>query len=319
MKGVREYLPEAGCRAPLVLQAQAATADLASLVGEYRRELQAKLLEHGAILFRGFAVRDIADFDRFVTATSHDRMSYTYRSTPRTELTGHIYTATEYPKESAIPLHNENAYQREWPLKVAFCCLVAATQGGETPLADMRRVTAAMGASLLETFEARKVKYVRHYRPHMDIPWQKVFQTEDRSMLAGFCEQQGIEHEWLDEETLRTSQVNQGTACHPLTGERVFFNQAHLFHVSSLGEDAEALLDLFGADALPRNAYYGDGGEISAKELTAVRSAFDAAAISLPWQAGDVMWVDNMQFAHGRRPFAGPRKVLTALMERNNT
>ena len=39
----------------------------------------------------------------------------------------------------------------------------------------------------------------------------------------------------------------------------------------------------------------------------------DAAAVDVDWRAGDLMVIDNMLLAHGRRPFTGPRRVLVAM------
>jgi alpha-ketoglutarate-dependent taurine dioxygenase len=180
----------------------------------------------------------------------------------------------------------------------------------------MRRITAAIGERLLDRFEERGVRYVRHYRRYTDLPWQVVFQAEDPEQVAAFCRAADIEHEWLDGETLRTSQVAHGAATHPVTGERLYFNQAHLFHVSSLAaEAARSLIQLFGADRLPRHATYGDGEAIAPADLDHARAAFRQHEISFPWQCGDVLLLDNMQVAHGRQPFRGPRKVLAALLD----
>ncbi|ONI93024.1 hypothetical protein ALI22I_00595 [Saccharothrix sp. ALI-22-I] len=101
-----------------------------------------------------------------------------------------------------------------------------------------------------------------------------------------------------------------------LLGERVFFNQAHLFHVSNLPpEPAAALVNLFGADRLPRNAYFGDGGELDPADLDRVCAAFRDAAVTFPWLAGGVLLIDNMRVAHGRRPFTGTRKVVASLVD----
>ncbi len=318
MQGTTQYLLVPGARAPLFIERQghSGAADLAGLVLDHRDELSALLLEHGALVFRGFQCDSVAAFDRFVGATGASRMDYVYSSTPRTLIGERIFTSTEYPAEQEILLHNENAYQRAWPLTLAFCCLVPATSGGATPLADLRRVGKALGEDILDAFEARLVQYVRHYRPYMDLRWQRVFHTEDPAEVSRFCDAHDISHEWLDAETLRTAQICQGTARHPHTGERVFFNQAHLFHVSSLGpEDAAALIELFGEDRLPRHACFGDGAQIPLEMLDAVRDVFRREAVEFSWRAGDVMWIDNMQVAHGRRSFRGARKVIAALMD----
>ncbi|SDJ53784.1 Taurine catabolism dioxygenase TauD, TfdA family [Paraburkholderia steynii] len=227
-----------------------------------------------------------------------------------------VFTATEYPQTLEIPLHSENAYQREWPMVVAFACMQPATAGGATPISSIRVASSLMGASILDMLTELKIKYVRHYRPYVDLPWQTVFQTESKMDVATFCESHDILHEWLDDETLRTEQVCQGTAMHPVLGERVFFNQAHLFHVSSLGTAAAApLIEMFGENALPRNAFFGDGSELNADFLRRIRSALQKGIIDIEWQRGDVMILDNMQFAHGRRKFTGDRKILVALGE----
>jgi len=317
MKKLKESKMYEGSASPLVIEPVSDHhQELAELVELNSGVWSDKLLEHGALLFRGFSVWSVTDFDRFISALKHQRLEYFHGSTPRTALGNSIYTATEYPASEEIPLHNELSYETQWPLKLALCCLVPATFGGETPIASMRRVTAAIGAKLMDAFEERRVKYVRHYWPSVDVAWQKAFQTNDRVEVAKYCVAHEITHEWLRDGILRTYQVCQGTAHHPITNERLFFNQAHLFHVSSVGEHAAKLLTgFFGNDRLPRQTFYGDGREIPLEDLVAVRSAFSNEAQTFRWQAGDVLLLDNMQFAHGRRAFQGARHVIVGLME----
>ena len=179
----------------------------------------------------------------------------------------------------------------------------------------MTHVSASIGPALLDVFESRQVRYIRHYRPFIDLPWQVAFQTDDPAVVARYCEAHDLSYEWLDSDTLRTTQICQGTARHPVTDDRVFFNQAHLFHVSSLGpEDAQDMIEICGSDALPRQACYGDGGEIDVDDIAAVAAAFHNEARSFTWQAGDVLLLDNMQIAHGRRAYTGKRQVIAALL-----
>lgn len=298
----------------MLIKADNARETLPAWIEAHYDELQQALVEHGGILFRGYPVASAAAFQDCIRSFRDHGLDYMYRSTPRTRIARGVFTATEYPARLEIPLHNENAYQREWPLRVAFCCLQPSIEGGETPLADMRSVTRALPDTVVDAFERRGVRYIRHYHPDVDLSWQEVFQSHSQVEVSRFCEARGIECEWLDG-LLRTMQSSQGTAIHPTTGERLFFNQAHLFHASSLGNDvAQAMVDAFGEDRLPRDACHADGNDFAIGALDTVREALRRESITFRWQSGDVLLLDNMQIAHGRRPYRGERTILTAMM-----
>lgn len=308
-------------RLSLVIEPVNKSASLVEFIQQRRDILEQKLLDKGAILFRGFNCESLENFDAIAQAYSPNRISYIYRSTPRSSLADRIYTTTEYPAKHSIPLHNENAYTKEWPLQLMFGCLIPALTEGATPLADMFKVTASIDPKIIEEFASKKVMYVRHYTEDADIPWQTVFQTEDQIEVSAFCEAKGIQYEWLDGgETLQTKQICQGVAQHPILGRSIFFNQAHLFHVSSHGDElANELIDVFGIDRLPRNAYFGDGSEIPQDMLVHIRHAFQKHSCRFGWESGDVLLIDNMQVSHGREPFTGERKVLAALFNPSST
>lgn len=305
-----------GDAGPVLVDDMGTHMPLNELIGLQLQNVRELLAQHGAVLFRNYPVTSADDFHAVVSALSDDHLKYEYRSTPRSEVTDRVVTSTSYPAALEIPLHNENAYHHQWPRTVAFCCLEPAASGGETPIANMRDVTAHIGAELMEKFEHRRVEYIRHYHEGVDLSWQSVFQTDDRGKVREYCEANRISCEWIDGRLLRTSGIAQGVARHPISGEKVFFNQAHLFHVSSLGSlNAEAMIGMYGLNRLPRHARFADGSEISDAELRRIGEAFKKSTIAFPWQKGDVLVLDNMAYAHGRRPFKGKRTVLAALME----
>jgi len=289
---------------------------LTAWVAEHRAQLMSRIETDGVVLLRGMAVISSGQFATIAaTLFSDGLLSYTNRSTPRTELKGSVYTSTEYPKEESIPLHNENAYSHEWPMKIGFMCLVASEQGGATPVADSRRVYDRIPASIREKFERKGVRYVRHYSS-VGLPWHETFQTDSREEVNAYCERHGIACEWIGDDLLRTEQTCPATAVHPFTGAKVWFNQAHLFHVSSHTDDnREALLQTFGEERLPRHAYYGDGEAIEEDVLDAIRAIYAEEKIAFQWKNGDLMLLDNMLYSHGRDPYDGARKVLVAMAE----
>jgi hypothetical protein len=227
-----------------------------------------------------------------------------------------IYTSTEYPADRSIPMHNEMSYSRQWPRKIGFFCVLPAERGGATPIADSRGVLKRLSPEVRERFRSKGVLYVRNYGKHLDLPWQDVFQTDDRAEVERICAQLGLDHEWCGEGRLKTRQVCQAVTTHPDTGEEIWFNQAHLFHVSSLGEElASLLLASASEDELPRNTYYGDGTPITPETLAEIRAAFAAETITFPWQRDDVLLLDNMLIAHGREPYEGARKIVVGMAE----
>jgi alpha-ketoglutarate-dependent taurine dioxygenase len=305
---------------PRVFRATEEATDLASWVGAHRERVDGALRGHGALLFRGFAPPSASGFKAFCAAASTELLDYVYRSTPRTSVEDKVYTATEYPAHMTIPQHCENAYQRRWPTRLMFCCLQAAAKGGATPLTDVFGVTKRLDPKLVERFATRRVMYVRNYHVGLDLPWQTVFQTDDKRAVESYCRAHAIELEWRARGALRTRQVAQGVAIHPEHRRTVWFNQAHLFHVSALEpRTRDGLLGLYAEDELPRNAYYGDGRAIEPGVLEEIRAAHSAETVSYPWRTGDALLVDNMRVAHGRAPYEGPRRVLVAMADPSAT
>jgi alpha-ketoglutarate-dependent taurine dioxygenase len=106
---------------------------------------------------------------------------------------------------------------------------------------------------------------------------------------------------------------------HPRTGEKIWFNQAHLFHASSLGQEiADTLLGSLGEENMPRNSYYGDGSPIEPEVLDLIRAAYEQTKIKFAWQKNDLLLLDNMLFTHGRESYTGARKVLVGMACPNN-
>jgi len=301
---------------PLVIRPQVPDLDLTNWVAGNREYVEAELTRVGGILFRGFQVSSATDFERFVNTSFSHLLEYRERSTPRTAIGKYVYTSTEYPAEQSIALHNEFSYGMSWPMRICFFCQEAPLTGGETPIADCRNVYQLLDPHIRDRFIEKKVMYARNYGSKIDLSWQTAFQTTDRAEVERYCRNAPIDFEWLDGDRLRTHQVRESVATHPKTGEVVWFNQAHLFHMSNLEDDVrESLQATFEAQELPRNAYYGDGSAIDDSELDKVREAIRKATVLFRWQYGDVLLLDNMLVAHGRTPYTGNRKILVAMAD----
>ena len=313
---IEAKLLRSGKTLPLVVQPTVDGLDLLAWVTSNQEFIETNLFKYGAILFRNFKIKSIVEFEKLIGAISSELLEYTYRSTPRTQVSGKIYTSTEYPATQFIPLHNEMAYSRSWPMKIWFFCVKSAQQGGETPIADSRKVFESIPSKIREKFIEKQVMYVRCYGKSLDLPWQEVFQTTNKADVEDYCRNAGIEFEWKGSNNLITRQVCQAVATHPQTGDSVWFNQAHLFHISSLSPEVnKLLLAEFKDEELPRNAYYGDGSTIEISVLDKIREVYKQEAVLFSWQSGDILMLDNMLVAHGRKPFVGLRKVVVGMSE----
>jgi hypothetical protein len=291
---------------------QIAVADGRALgAGAWEDEAREALASHGAVLLRGPIQREDA-VEVAMEIIDDELLDDAFWSTPRSKVGGKTLTATEYPSPRTIQLHSEMAYMKTWPRYVAFHSLVVADEGGETTVCDVDQVSATLGDRLLP-FAEKGVMYRRTFQRGVDIPWQTAFQTDDKADVQEVADRNGMSVEWLSGDALVTTHTAQGTL-KAEDGRPVYFSQAHLFHESALDPATrDQIVEAFGRDRLPRQAFYGDGSAISDADAQAVRDAFEAHQTGMKWRAGDILILDNFRYAHGRMPFKGSRRLHVAM------
>ncbi len=298
---------------PLVIESTAGDCHLVEFIAERRDTLRTDLTAVGALLFRKFGVSQASQFKHAVEHLTGDALLYTERSSPRHEVADRVYTSTDHPADQEILLHSEQSYTYNWPRYISFFCETRAKVGGNTPIADNRGILRRMPSALVEKFERAGILYKRTYGLGLGVHWRTAFQTEDKGAVEAFCRERDIEWAW-DGDVLRTRQYRSAFQNHPETGERLWFNHALFFHISSVGDDlAEDLVAVVGPDDLPTNTCFGNDEPFSAEEIQALRCATAAEKCGFEWCDGDVLVLDNMRCQHGREPFSGARRVLTLM------
>ena len=281
-----------------------------------RQFVEDNLFRSGAILFRNFNLPELEDFAHFVRTLFGELLPYTERSSPRHQVGPNIYTSTDYPASQSIFLHNENSYQNSWPMKICFFCVKPAQEGGETPIANCRKIGARISPETRERFMRKKVLYVRNFGDGLGLTLEDAFQTTDRTAIEEHCRRAGIEAEWKGGSRLRTRAIRPAFEQHPQLGELVWFNHVTFFHVSTLERAVrEALLAEFDEHDLPTNTYYGDGTPIEPEVLDELRDIYRQEMVTFPWRKGDLLLLDNMLAAHGRAPFTGPRQIVVGMSQ----
>lgn len=313
---VTERLSDVEGMLPWLVEPAIAGVDLVEWARGQRQHLEEKVLQYGAVLLRGFGISSVEHFNEVISALSPGALEYMFRASPRTRVGGNIYTSTDYPADQMIFPHNEHSYSPRFPLRLFFYCHQPSETGGETPIGSTRKVMSLIPPDVREKFRTKKIMYVRNYGDGFGLPWQTVFQTDDRAEVEAYCATVGITVEWKENDRLRTRQVGPAIVRHPRTGEEVWFNHATFFHISTLPPPIrDSLQSNFSDDDLPTNTFYGDGTAIEPEVLEVLRAAYLSSLVRFRWQRGDVLFIDNVLAVHGRDPFTGKRTVLTGMAE----
>jgi alpha-ketoglutarate-dependent taurine dioxygenase len=300
---------------PPVLRAEAG-GDAPSWAAEHRDALRAVVAEHGSVLVRGLELPDPAEigavFRRLATGLMTEREAFASR---RTYADG-VYSATKWPPNQPMCMHHELSYTLEFPGLLLFACLSPPTAGGATAVADSPTVLDALPTELVERFERGGWLLTRSYNDEIGASFAEAFGTEDRGAVERYCRANAIQLEWQPDGGLRTRQRRSAVVRHPVTGQRCWFNQIPFLNEWTIAPEVrEYLVDVYGADGLPFNTRFGNGDPIGQDIVELLNKVYEDNTAREPWQAGDLLLVDNVRTAHSREPFEGPREVLVAMAD----
>jgi amino acid adenylation domain-containing protein len=315
---IKEEMLIEGIRLPLMLKPAVRDIDLVGWASHNQSFIGNKLVDHGAILFRGFDVLTPEYLEQFASTICADLFNENGEH-PRDSVIGNIYTPVFYPPDQQLLWHNENSFNLRWPTKVWFCCVTPPEQGGETPIVDGRKVFESIDPAVRRRFIEKGVMYVRNYSKGLGLDWQDVFRTSDMNEVERLCRINKMEFEWRAGAQLKTRCIRPAVVKHPKTGENSWFNQAQHWHVSCLdAQTGQSVFALLKEEDFPRNCYYGDGSRIADEDMKSILDVYARLEVAFRWERGDVLLIDNILTAHGRNPYKGARKLLVSMGDMNS-
>ena len=337
---------------PLVIRPRhdATLAFLQDFLENNRSWIDEQIVNYGAVLIRGLDIEDAANVQTAIQAYQPD-LNNEYRGTsPRSTQEGseYIFSAAEVPSYYPIAQHLEMSFLPAPPKQLFFSALKAPkTVGGETALADFRKVYADLPTKLRNKLAEKKIRYRRtHNRVGAkgftrDVAslqgWPDVFGTDDKKQVEAIAASEDMPVEWTgkDNDTFVSETISDAFQVHPVTGEPVWFNHAQVFHWTTF--PAELLFafrrtkqlrflwhamvvtlfsivkyGMFG-HKMALDASFGDGTPISWVEAAQIRHAVHKNMVFNRWQKGDILMIDNWSTSHGRQPtYDTGRKIVVA-------
>lgn len=336
------YLSEDN-KTPLIISPEndSKKSTLLKWMEENKTLLEEKLTESGAILFRGFDITSPLDFEQ-VAKTIDDDLKNDYLGTsPRDKKTDYVFSASELPQHYPIMQHCEMSFLPSAPRRLFFYCNIEPTYGGETPICDFRKVYNDLDPTIRAEFEKKGIKHIRNYSSPKNTnkssfelkKWNEMFLSEDKDFINQKCAAHDIICEWKDDDGLRLINKNDGIKVHPISGEKVWFNHAQVYHVSAAADEyhrihkrqkrwetfkTSMLLEaLTWYNKLTKNpneqsmhVTFGDDTTIPDDYIKHIQDVIWKHLVIQPWKKGDIICIDNFSTSHGRLPYYGPREVM---------
>ncbi|MDN3646219.1 TauD/TfdA family dioxygenase [Pontixanthobacter aestiaquae] len=294
----------------------AGDGDLADYLVSHKPVIDTQLAASGAMLFRGFDVPSVGEFDAAVSAYGEPNFPYkeSLSNAVRVNLTERVFTANEAPPTTSIHLHHEMAQTPIYPSKLFFYCEIAPDKGGATPLCRSDILLTELAKAepgLVNAFEMLGVKYT-NVMPGADDAgsgqgrsWRSTLGVEDRARAEERLSALGYSWAWDSDDTLRATTPVLPAVRALGGGRKSFFNQL----IAAFRGWSDSRNDP------SKSVTFGDGMPITGTDMDTAIALSDALSYDHQWQAGDVVLVDNFTVMHGRKPFEGKRKVLASLIQ----
>lgn len=259
-----------------------------------RARIIALYKQHGALLFRGFAV-GVDEFRAFVKQYCSSSVLNESPGRQTIDEAANIHTVDG--GTGAFSLHPELS-REPWKPDVAFFgCLAAPSRGGQTTICDGVELVRALPEAVRQGLLHRRLLYIKRTWPSLLEFWLGTADPTDAQLASPPPE---CPYEFRR---------------YPDAGIIRFFSRPALHTPMFIDAPAFGNFLLFARfnHGRPDNPVLDDGSLVPEAWLQAVKAAGDRLAVPIDWQRGDVLMIDNTRFMHGRTAIvdAGERLIQT--------
>ena len=242
------------------------------------------------------------------------------------EIHENVFEDDSWHTEASQALHNAYSDCTVFP---AVKVLHFDDQGSGTTavitLANTRAIYQGLDDELILDFEKRGITYrrlfpndARHGGDSAAIrSWQRIFKTSRSQDVEKRCRENGLSYQWNSSGSVEV--WNSAPACvsHPDTGDRLWFNQVHLFGSSEqrFVQRKSLMSKLFSIVKSPfsMEATFSDGRPIPQFYRDEIAAVHRAVTLEIQLEPGDFLILDNALTAQGRHALDEGQRLLVTM------
>ncbi|MBW4625276.1 MAG: TauD/TfdA family dioxygenase [Brasilonema octagenarum HA4186-MV1] len=246
----------------------------------------------GVILFRGFGVtpKQMKDFSE--QFSGRHIIDFTKVSIDSDKFVNFVDGGID----GLIP-HCENSCFPFRPDVIWFCCTVPAEQEGETLFWDGVRVWEELSQESKQLFISKQLKFSYNNIP-VDrlkiILGYSAHTIDDIKQILDSLD--GVSYQFNDDKTVYVEYTCSAVVKNKYTHQNAFANHFWVYQKKT------------------EEAIFEDGSRASDEVADEIETIFDKLTEKIPWEAGDLVMMDNSRFLHGRKAFNDNRRqVFTTL------
>lgn len=303
-----------------------------------------KIALHGGLLFKGFAVKSASDFEKIalsIDADLSDKHVFDGAvGTKRTKFVSDVASPEIKKILTPLSLHNEDSFVSETPKKIMFCSLKSATWGGESLIADCRKVYQSLPQRIQNKYRGQELKSTLILEDRLFLANSQI--PKNIQYITDFAKKHGAKTvKRISDDMTEFSFAIPAVIISKTSKEIIWFNTLHqaVFYnncidiwmayklrgglsnrINSLFLIFSSLLQDFlvyirsGKNPLKmHDCKLLNGQKITAPDRIQMGLAFwkNTSVISL--NDGDFFVLDNRLTAHGRMPYKGRRVMVSAM------
>lgn len=239
-------------------------------------------------------------------STLLDSLATCYLDSPlgdRARITGEQNVQSVSIGKHPIDFHFEWGNLPFRPELLTFCCVEPPVQGGETILCDSNQVLHSLSSRSMKVLENNSLKYTDTL-PSWIIDYYANKENLQRYFHGDFLKYlKSMDNYHIDDSNKDFIKTEYVTSA---------INTSHFSSLPVIGGNVLSSIysDKGGQDSYASRIQFADNSIIPQFVLDEIKAAMDKHKLEVSWQKGDVVFIDNTRFLHGRNKIEDAKRSI---------